>query len=91
MQATGNGLIIGSGCEAGELFQAILKGESDKDLTEIARFYDYLEIQPLCNNEHLIKGYEVKDIDELKDINRRIVEIGESWKAGCGYRRCSLP
>ena len=72
-----NGLIIGSGCEAGELFQAILKGESDKDLTEIAQFYDYLEIQPLCNNEHLLRDMSLKDIDELKDINRRIVEIGD--------------
>lgn len=71
------GLIIGSGCEAGELYRAILKGEPEREVYEIARFYDYLEIQPLSNNEHLIRDGVVKDIDALKEINRRIVEIGE--------------
>lgn len=71
------GLIIGSGCEAGEVFQAVLKGVPDNEIIDIARFYDYLEIQPLCNNEHLIRDAKVRDSDELKRINIKIVKIGE--------------
>jgi len=72
-----DGLIVGSGCEAGELYQAILKGATDDDLRDIALFYDYLEIQPLGNNEHLIREGRVKDLDALKEINRKIVRLGE--------------
>jgi len=72
-----DGLIVGSGCEAGELYQAILNGAPDEELRDIALFYDYLEIQPLGNNEHLIREGKVKDIDALKEINRKIVELGE--------------
>ena len=71
------GLIIGSACEAGELYRAIVADKSDEDLEEIAKYYDYLEIQPLANNEYLIKEGQVKDWEKLKDFNKKIVELGE--------------
>ncbi len=72
-----DGLIIGSACEAGELFSAILAGRPDSEIKEIASYYDYLEIQPLCNNRFLIENNTVKDVEELMNINRRIVALGE--------------
>lgn len=72
------GLIIGSACEAGELYRAVLDGLPDEDLSEIVNFYDYLEIQPLCNNEHLVRSGQVAGMGALKDINRKILELGES-------------
>ena len=72
-----DGLIIGSACEAGELYQAILSNKSDKEIEDIASFYDYLEIQPLCNNRFMIEKEMVKDEDELIAINRRIYELGK--------------
>ncbi|MBQ1260488.1 MAG: PolC-type DNA polymerase III [Clostridia bacterium] len=71
------GLLIGSACEAGELYRAILEGRSQRDIDEIAAYYDYLEIQPLCNNEFLIREGKVADREALKDINRRIYELGK--------------
>ena len=71
------GLIIGSACEAGELFQAILDNRSDDDMEEIANFYDYLEIQPLCNNMFLIAEGRASNVEDLKNFNRRIVQLGE--------------
>ena len=73
-----DGLIIGSACDQGELYQAILNGYSENKIEEIARFYDYLEIQPLGNDEYLVREGILKSNDDLISINRRIVELGES-------------
>ena len=71
------GLIIGSACDRGELYQAILEGMSEERIEEIASFYDYLEIQPLGNNEYLIREEKVENRDGLIDINKKIVSLGE--------------
>lgn len=71
------GLLVGSACEAGELYSAIVAGKPHNELIEIAQFYDYLEIQPIGNNMFLVENGDVKDVEELRDINRRILAIGD--------------
>ncbi len=74
------GLIVGSACEAGELMRAILENRPESEIEEIVNFYDYLEIQPICNNRFLIAEGRVADDEGLRDLNRRIVELGERYR-----------
>ena len=71
------GLIIGGACEAGEIYRAVLGGKKDEEVKEIMSFYDYVEIQPIENNTYLIEKGNVKDEEELKDINRKIYNLAK--------------
>ena len=73
------GLIIGSACEAGELFMAVLEGRPEREIEDIVNFYDYLEIQPICNNRFLVTEGRVPDDEGLRDLNRKIVALGEKY------------
>ena len=78
-----DGLIIGSACEAGELYQALLRSAPEQEIARLVNFYDYLEIQPLGNNHFMIadeKNDMVNSDEDLKELNRKIVKLGEQFK-----------
>jgi len=77
------GLLVGSGCEAGEVFRAVLDGKSEDELRRVASFYDYLEIQPLENNQFLVAAGTVPDHQTLGDLNRRIYELSRELGKTC--------
>lgn len=75
------GLMIGTACEAGELYQAILREQPPEEINRLVDFYDYLEIQPLGNNDFMIESdkFSISSKEDLMDINRRIVKLGEEF------------
>jgi DNA polymerase-3 subunit alpha (Gram-positive type) len=75
------GILVGSACEAGELFQAIVGGRDEREIARLVDFYDYLEIQPIGNNMFMIESdrYSTSSVEELQDYNRRIVELGKQF------------
>jgi DNA polymerase-3 subunit alpha (Gram-positive type) len=74
-----DGLLLGSACEAGELYRAVLNGADEKTIKDICGFYDYFEIQPLGNNRFLIDNHTVSSMEDLKNINREIISLGDKF------------
>ncbi|MEG1802524.1 MAG: PolC-type DNA polymerase III [Lachnospiraceae bacterium] len=75
------GLIIGSACEAGELYRGIMEQQSEAEIARLVQFYDYLEVQPLGNNFFMLRGDspQVASLEELQNINRKIIKLGEQF------------
>ena len=76
-----NGLLLGSACEAGELYRALLNGRSEEEISRIVEFYDYLEIQPLGNNAFMLRDEDspIETEEDIININKRIVKLGEDF------------
>ena len=76
-----DGLLLGSACEAGELYRALLDGKSEKQIARIVNFYDYLEIQPLGNNKFMVESdkYSIESMEDIKNLNRKIVALGKQF------------
>ena len=72
-----DGLLIGSACEAGELYRAVVEDQSFEKLCQIAEYYDFLEVQPLGNNEYMVREHLVDSMDKIQDFNRTIIKLGE--------------
>jgi len=82
LQKYREGLIVGSACEAGELYKALLEGREESELARIVNFYDYLEIQPLSNNEFMIESERIENVhsaEDIRNLNRKVVELGETF------------
>ena len=73
------GIIVGSACEAGEIFQAVKQNKSDEELERIVSLYDYIEVMPIDNNRFMIDKGEVEDEEELRDLNRRMIEVAKHF------------
>lgn len=73
------GLLIGTACEAGEFYKAVRDNKSDEFIRGLSEFYDYFEIQPIENNMYMVRNEIVKDVNELKEINKKIVTLGEKY------------
>ena len=72
------GILLGTACEAGELFKAILEQKDQEEVTRIASFYDFFEIQPIGNNEFMLRDGIVESEEELRNVNKKIIELGKS-------------
>lgn len=74
------GIIVGSACEAGDLYRAVVEGRDFSELLRIAAYYDYLEVQPLGNNEYMVRDGKVDSMDRIQDFNRTIIKLGEALR-----------
>ena len=81
LMAHREGIIVGSACSAGELFRAILEEKTTAEIAKIVNFYDYLEVQPVGNNEYMVREQEkgIRSDDDLREINKKIVKLGETY------------
>ena len=73
------GIIVGSACEAGEVFQAVKQNKSEEELERIISLYDYIEVMPIDNNRFMIDKGEVEDEEELRELNRRLIEVAKKF------------